>query len=70
MTVEKAVFSFAGFMVLLSLGLSHIVHPYFIWLTVFVGANLLQFGFSGICPAAMLFKKWGLKTERELSISS
>ncbi len=65
MTVEKAVFSFAGFMILLSLALSHFVHPGFIWLTVFVGANLLQFGFSGFCPAAMIFRKLGLKTERQ-----
>ena len=65
MTVEKAVFSFAGFMVLLSLLLTYFVHPNFVWLTVFVGANLLQFGFSGFCPAAMAFKRLGLKPEKE-----
>ena len=31
MTVEQAVFSFAGFMVLLSLALTHFVHPAFLW---------------------------------------
>ncbi len=65
MTVEKAVFSFAGFMVLLSLMLTHLVHPGFVWFTVFIGANLLQFGFSGFCPATILFKKLGMKAERE-----
>ncbi|NMP32334.1 DUF2892 domain-containing protein [Thalassotalea sp. M1531] len=65
MTVENAVFRFAGFMVLLSLALTHWVHPNFFWFTVFVGANLFQFSFSGFCPAAMLFKKFGLKTEAQ-----
>ncbi len=65
MTVEKAVFRFAGFMVLLSMALTQWVHPNFIWLTVFVGANLFQFSFTGFCPAAMFFKKLGLKTEAQ-----
>ncbi len=65
MTVEKAVFCFAGIMVLLSVALTHYVHPGFVWFTVFVGANMFQFSFSGFCPAAMVFKKLGLKAERE-----
>ena len=64
MTVERAVFSFAGFMVLLSLVLTHFVHPGFVWLTMFVGVNLFQFGFSKVCPVAVLFRKMGLKTEQ------
>jgi hypothetical protein len=65
MTVERAVYAFAGFMVLLSVALTHLVHPGFVWLTVFVGANLFQFAFSGFCPAALLFRHLGLKSERE-----
>ncbi|QDP01539.1 DUF2892 domain-containing protein [Thalassotalea sp. PS06] len=65
MTVERAVFRFAGFMVLLSLALTHFVHPNFFWFTVFIGANLLQFSFTGFCPAATVFKKLGLKTEAQ-----
>jgi hypothetical protein len=65
MTVENAVFRFAGFMVLVSLVLTQWVHPNFIWLTVFVGANLFQFSFTGFCPAAMFFKNLGLKTEAQ-----
>ncbi|MFN3228983.1 MAG: DUF2892 domain-containing protein [Asticcacaulis sp.] len=66
MTVERAVFSFAGLMVLVSVALSVYVHPHFMWLTVFVGANLFQFGFTKFCPAAMLFKMFGLKTEAQV----
>ncbi|MFT5758116.1 MAG: hypothetical protein ACI9LM_002855 [Alteromonadaceae bacterium] len=68
MTVENAVFRFAGFMVLASMALTQWVHPNFIWLTVFVGANLFQFSFTGFCPAAMFFKKLGLKTEAQSAI--
>jgi len=67
MSLEHAVEAFAGFMVLVSVALTHWVHPGFVWLTVFVGANLLQQSFTGFCPAAMIMRKIGLKTERELA---
>jgi len=47
--------------VLLSVALGYYVSPYWYWLTVFVGANLIQSSFTGFCPAAMVFKKLGLK---------
>ena len=61
MTVTQAVTAFAGFMVLLSLALAWYVSPYFLALTAFVGANLLQSAFTGFCPAAMIFRKLGLR---------
>lgn len=61
MTVNKAVMAMAGFMVLLSVVLTWYVSPYWVWLTVFVGANLFQSAFTGFCPAAMIFKMLGLK---------
>ncbi|UCX06592.1 YgaP family membrane protein [Shewanella sp. HL-SH8] len=63
MSVERTIMAFAGFMVLLSVVLTAIVSHHFIWLTVFVGANLFQSAFTGFCPAAMVMKKLGLKTE-------
>lgn len=66
MSLERAVEAFAGFMVLLSVALTEFVHPGFVWLTVFVGANLLQQAFTGFCPAAILMRKLGLKPCREL----
>jgi hypothetical protein len=66
MTVERAIMAFAGFMVLLSVALTFWVHPNFFWLTLFVGANLLQSAFTGFCPAAIVLKKViGLPTEAE-----
>jgi len=68
MSIEKALMAFAGFMVMLSVALTYWVHPNFVWLTVFVGANLFQQSFTGFCPASMVMKKvFGLKTEKELA---
>jgi len=61
MSVDRAVMAFAGALVLVSLALAHWVHPAWIWLAVFVGANLLQASFTGFCPAAMIFKRLGAK---------
>jgi len=61
MTLDRAVLAFAGFMVLLSVVLTVFVHPYFVWFTVFIGFNMLQSAFTGFCPAAMIFRKLGLK---------
>lgn len=61
MTVHRAITAFAGLMVLLSVALTWWVSPHFVWLTAFVGANLLQSSFTGICPAASVFRAMGLK---------
>ena len=62
MTVDRLVMVFAGCVILLSLLLTTYVHPGFVWLTAFVGANLIQAAFTGFCPAAILFKKLGIPT--------
>lgn len=59
MTIDSAVFRFAGVVVLGSLALAHWVNPAFLWLTAFAGANMFQASFTGFCPAAMIFKKLG-----------
>lgn len=61
MTLDRAILAFAGTMVLLSVVLTMLVHPLFVWLTVFVGVNLIQSAFTGFCPAAMVFKALGIK---------
>lgn len=68
MTVERATMAFAGFMVLLSLALTWFVHANWVWLTVFVGVNLVQSAFTGFCPASMIMAKLGLKTERQCAL--
>ena len=70
MSVEHGVEAFAGLMVLLSVALTHFVHPGFAWLTVLIGLNLFQQAFTGFCPAASLFRRLGFRSERELAIAS
>ncbi len=62
MSVDKAMFAFAGTMVLVSVALTQLVHPGFMWFTVFIGANLLQSAFTGFCPAAKIFSALGFKS--------
>lgn len=61
MTIDRVMFAFAGSMILLSLALTLWVSPYFMWLTAFVGANMLQSAFTGFCPAAAILRKLGVK---------
>jgi hypothetical protein len=61
MNIDRAVLLFAGTMVLVSLALAQIFSPYWLFLTAFVGINLLQAAFTGICPAAIVFSKLGLR---------
>ncbi len=60
MSIDRAVMAFAGSVVLLSLLLSQIHSPLWLWLTAFVGANLLQASFTGFCPLAKILKAMGL----------
>lgn len=70
MSLERSIMAFAGFMVLLSLVLTGLVHHNFVWLTAFVGANLFQSAFTGFCPAAMVLRKLGIKSEAEIAKQS
>lgn len=61
MTVERGVRLMAGVMVLLSLALAHYFSFYWLWLTGFVGANLLQSAFTNWCPAMSILRTMGMK---------
>lgn len=59
MKLENAIRALAGALVLISIALAHYLHPAWIWLGVFVGANLLQSAFTGFCPAENILRKLG-----------
>lgn len=61
MGIDRIVMAFAGVVVLVSLALAHYVSPAWLWLTAFVGANLLQASFTGFCPLALILKKSGVR---------
>ena len=70
MTVTQAVTAFAGFMVLLSLALAWYVSPYFLALTAFVGANLLQSAFTGFCPLAVILRKLDVGNRTQAALAA
>ncbi len=66
MTSWSFVRIFAGLVILVSLGLGVpgspvFVHQNWLWLTAFVGANLLQSGFTKWCPLEIVLRKLGLR---------
>ena len=61
MNIDRAVLAFAGVMILASLALAHFVSPLWLWFTVFIGVNLLQASVTGFCPAAIVFRKLGVR---------
>jgi hypothetical protein len=65
MTVDRLIHVFAGSAILLSLALGVQGSPLYLsswWLafTAFVGANLLQFGFTNVCPLGWMLRKLGV----------
>jgi len=62
MNIDRIVFAVAGSFILLSVILSQIHSPYWIYFAAFVGANLLQSSISGFCPMAVILKKIGVQS--------
>ena len=61
MTIDRIVMGFAGLVILVSLTLTYLFSPYWLALTAFVGLNLLQASFTGLCPLAMMLKRFGVR---------
>jgi hypothetical protein len=67
MSIDRIVLAFAGTVILLSLALSQIHSPYWLWLTAFVGANMLQSAFTGFCPLVIVLKALGARPGQAFS---
>lgn len=61
MNLDRAVLVFAGSVVLVGIILSLTVSPWWIILTTIAGLNMIQASFTGFCPAAMVFRKMGVR---------
>jgi hypothetical protein len=59
--LDRAVLALAGTIVLASVLLSALVSPWWLLLAAFVGLNLLQSSVTGFCPAALVFRRLGLR---------
>lgn len=70
MNSERVIRIMAGSFVLVSLLLGAPASPlyhsgYWLWLAVFVGANLLQSGFTRFCPAELILWRLGVPRSGE-----
>jgi hypothetical protein len=61
MTIDRWIRFVAGSFVLLSLVLAHFVSPWFLLMTAFVGANLLQSSLTSFCPLTHVLRAAGVR---------
>ncbi len=61
MSIDRIVMAFAGTVILLSLVLSQVHAAEWLYVTAFVGVNMLQAAFTGFCPLAIVLKRLGAK---------
>ncbi|MCK5001663.1 MAG: DUF2892 domain-containing protein [Gammaproteobacteria bacterium] len=70
MKVFSIIGIFAGLVIMSSLGAAHLMGQInlmemsWLWLTLFVGANLFQMGFTGFCPATKILYAIGIKDKQ------
>ena len=60
MTIERGLRLLAGIVVMTSVALSQLHHPYWLWLTAFAGLNLFQSAFTNWCPMVPLLARLGM----------
>jgi hypothetical protein len=75
MTIDRLIRIFAGSFILISLALGVQASPLFVssWFlafTAFVGTNLLQFGFTNVCPLGWVLGKMGVPATCEAPAAS
>ncbi len=62
MAIDRVVMAFAGLVVLVTVAVALFTpHQWVLWITGFVGLNMLQAAFTGFCPLAIILKRLGIK---------
>ncbi len=67
MKLEQHIRLFAGTFILVSLLLSRIHTPLWLWFTAFVGLNLFQSALTNFCPLEILLRRLGVGEEQPCS---
>lgn len=62
MNTERIVRIAAGLFILISLALSQLHSPWWLLLTAFVGLNLMQSGFTQLCPLEIILNWFGMQS--------
>lgn len=65
MALERWIRMFAGTFVVLSVVLSHLHSPYWLFVTLFVGLNLFQSSLTRFCPLESVLHRLGVRSEAE-----
>lgn len=61
MNVDRLVLATAGSLIVVSILLGNLVHPYWYALAAFLGADLAQASFTGYCPLAAMLRRAGVR---------
>ena len=67
MPLERIFTLIVGCMILASLALAIYHNINWLWFTAFIGANLVQFSFTGFCPLTIILKKVGFRTRGSIA---
>jgi hypothetical protein len=59
--VDRLVLACAGSLIVVSILLGILVHPYWFALAAFLGADLAQASVTGYCPLAALLRRIGVR---------
>jgi hypothetical protein len=70
MTIDRTVHLAAGVLVLVSLVLARGHSPHWLWLTAFVGANLLQSGLTDWCLLSRLLQRLGMSDGKACGLAA
>jgi Protein of unknown function (DUF2892) len=63
MHIDRMVFAISGVVILLCIALSYELSSRWLIGAAIVGLNMVQAGFTGMCPVAMTLRKLGFKSD-------
>ena len=63
MLIDRMVFAISGLLILLCIALSYLISSRWMIGAAIVGLNMVQAGFTGMCPVAMTLRKLGFKSD-------
>jgi hypothetical protein len=63
MHIDRMVFAISGVLILLCITLSYLFSSRWLIGAAIVGLNMVQAGFTGVCPVAMTLRRLGFKSD-------
>lgn len=66
MKTDSLVRLLAGSVTLVGVALTYFVHPWWLLLPAFAGANLIQSVFTGFCPPTLVVRKLGWVDDQDV----